>query len=488
MEYLMVGIYGLALLLITFFSLGQLHLTFIYLKNKKQKSPTKKTTDLKAYPDVTIQLPIYNEKYVVERLLQTVSEIEYPKEHLEIQVLDDSTDETLELVNKIVNDLSHQGFNIHHIQREERTGFKAGALEYGLNECKGEFIAIFDSDFLPKPEFLLKTLPLFANENVGMVQTRWGHVNEDYSLLTKLQAFGLDAHFTIEQTGRNVADSFINFNGTAGIWRKETIIDAGGWSADTLTEDLDLSYRAQIKGWKFAYLEDVVSPAELPILMSAIKSQQYRWNKGAAETARKNLWQVLTGNFSMTKKLHGLLHLLNSSIFMLVLTTAILSVPMLHIKEGNPQLELLFKIGSIFLIGFVAIAVYYWVANNAIRPHKKSYYITTFPTFMTVTMGLSLHNTIAVLEGYLGFKTPFIRTPKFNVKTKNDSFQNNVYIRPEIKFSTIMEGILSLYFLFGIYSGITLNDWGLLPFHLMLFIGFGMVFYYSLKRIKRAEI
>lgn len=269
MEYVLIFLYAFSLLLIFLFSLGQLHLTWYYLRSKKKRNNPTVDTALD-YPKVTIQLPIYNERYVIERLLQSVTAIEYPKEKLEIQVLDDSTDDTVEIIAKLIEALKLEGFNIHHIRRSDRVGFKAGALQYGLEICSGEFIAIFDADFMPQPDFLIKTIPSFSKKNVGMVQTRWGHTNENYSLLTRLQAFGLDAHFSVEQTGRNFANSFINFNGTAGVWRKKTIIDAGGWSADTLTEDLDLSYRAQMKNWDFVYLENIVSPAELPVRKSVV--------------------------------------------------------------------------------------------------------------------------------------------------------------------------------------------------------------------------
>lgn len=484
MEYVIIALYALSLFLIFLFSLGQLHLTWNYLKARRDKKELI-TSEFSTYPVVTIQLPLFNERYVVERLLNCIAEITYPKEKLEIQVLDDSTDDTVAITATHIESLRKKGIDITHIRRKERTGFKAGALQYGLDICKGEFVAVFDADFLPSEDFLLKTVPAFSDEKIGMVQTRWGHVNEDYSLLTRLQAFGLDAHFSVEQTGRNYANSFINFNGTAGIWRKTTIIDAGGWSADTLTEDLDLSYRAQLKGWKFNYMQDVISPAELPIIMSAVKSQQYRWNKGAAETARKNLGKVLRSNATITSKIHAVFHLLNSSVFINILLASILSVPMLYIKEYNPRFETLFVVGNVFLIGFFSIAIYYWVANRAIKSSNFNY-IKIFPQFLTVSMGLSLHNTIAVLEGYLGFKTPFIRTPKFNVIDKKDSWQGNIYVKPKLTRGTLIEALLSLYFVFGVISGVALHSWGLILFHVMLTLGFGYVFYHSVKWVKHA--
>ncbi len=293
-EIFILGLYLLVMLMLFIYSMGQLHLTFAYLKARKTIDET--TPAIENYPFVTVQLPIYNEEYVIERLIDSICKLNYPAGKLEIQVLDDSTDESVKLIAKKIKAYQQQGINIKHLQRPSRIDFKAGALAYGLNQAKGEFIAIFDADFMPPPDFLLKTIPYFNTSKVGVVQTRWGHINKEYSLFTKVQAFALNAHFSVEQTGRNYSHSFINFNGTAGVWRKECIKNAGGWSAETLTEDLDLSYRAQLKGWEFKYLEDVESPAELPVLMPAIKSQQYRWNKGAAETAVKNLVKVLSSS------------------------------------------------------------------------------------------------------------------------------------------------------------------------------------------------
>ena len=485
MEWFVIILYSVSLLFIFMFSIGQLNLTWHYIKAKKQGDES--VNDILDYPVVTVQLPIFNEKYVVERLIEAVSKFDYPKDKLEIQVLDDSTDETILMTAQLVEKYKLQGIDIVQIRRQERKGFKAGALQYGLEIAKGEYLAIFDADFLPQPDFLLKTLPHF-NENIGVVQTRWGHINRDYSLLTELQAFGLDAHFSIEQKGRNHAKSFINFNGTGGVWKKQCIVEAGGWSADTLTEDLDLSYRAQLAGWDFKYLEDCVAPAELPVIMSAVKSQQYRWNKGAAETARKNFGKVLRSKLSIGSKFHALFHLFNSSVFVCLLIASILSIPMLYIKEANPRLELLFDIGSIFLFGFFSITFFYWVASKQMFPQKTSTkFFKIYPAFLTVSMGLSLHNGLAVLEGLFGFKSAFIRTPKFNIKDKSDRWENNIYIKPKIDLLTILEAVLSLYFIFGIVSGIYLKDWGLMIFHVMLALGFAMVFIQSIKGIPNAK-
>lgn len=492
MEYFVVIGYLLALTYIFVFSIGQLHLTLLYLKRKKQ--PESSPALPEEWPAVTVQLPVFNEKYVVERLIDCVASFDYPSDKLEIQILDDSTDETTELIAARVKQWQARGIDVKLVRRPDRKGFKAGALQYGLEIAKGEFIAIFDADFLPRKDFLKSTIPHFADRKTGVVQTRWGHINEAFSLFTRLQAFGLNAHFSIEQSGRSEAGSFINFNGTAGVWRRSCIVDAGGWSDDTLTEDLDLSYRAQFKGWHFQYLEKVISPAELPVLMSSIKSQQFRWNKGAAETARKNFRRLWGSSLPFINKVHAFFHLFNSSIFLAVLLSALLSIPMLFIKAANPALTTLFDIGTVFLAGFFSIGFFYWVAvKNTLAPSSGrtlwqsiSYYLRYFPLFLSVSMGLSLHNTIAVVEGLLGIRTPFIRTPKFNVTNKKGSLKKNIYVRNNLTLGTLTEGVLALYFLFGIAGGIYLRDYGLLLFHIMLFGGFVTVFYQSVRKIRYA--
>lgn len=484
-ELVIIIFYCIALLLIFLFSLGQLHLTWHYLQSKKNAQIVIETSH-EELPKVTIQLPVFNEKYVIKRLLKSVTSIIYPSVKLEIQVLDDSTDETKDILAEEVKKYQEKGIDILHICRSERVGYKAGALAYGTEIAKGEFIAIFDADFMPTKDFLLKVVPYFKDKEIGVVQTRWGHLNKNYSLLTKLQAFGLDAHFSVEQLGRSHAGSFINFNGTGGVWRKKCIQDSGGWSSETLTEDLDLSYRAQLKGWRFKFLEEYDAPAELPVLMSAIKSQQYRWNKGAAETARKNLGNVFRSGKKFVNKAHATFHLLNSSVFVCLLIAAILSIPMLYIKVDHPELKWIFNLGSIFLIGFFSIAIFYWVGTKrSLKEKRFGSFIKIFPLFLTVSMGLSLHNAIAVLEGLFGFKSEFIRTPKFNILDQKDSWIGNTYIHSKLNILTIMEGILSLYFIFGVISGIIYKDWSLMIFHIMLAVGFALVFLYSLKAMKQ---
>lgn len=474
-------VYGLSLLFIFCYSLIQLSLLFSYLRHKRiaRNIPATAQPLPSSVPQVTVQLPVYNEIYVVERLLDAVAQFRYPKDKLQIQVLDDSTDETSALIRKKAFELQQAGFTVEHIQRENRKGFKAGALSHALDSATGTFIAIFDADFLPRPDFLVSTLPAFSDQQVGMVQTRWEHLNKNHSLITRLQAFALDAHFTIEQAGRNAAGHFINFNGTAGIWRKKCIEDAGGWQSDTLTEDLDLSYRAQLRGWKFVYREDLGTPAELPVAMTALKNQQFRWNKGAAECVRKNLASVLqkTGLSSSTK-LQATFHLLNSTIFLFIMTAALLSIPMLFIKKYFPSFEFLFLYASFFLVSLLILGAFYFVsyAQQAKKfPRNIIGFLFIFPLFLSVSMGLALHNAIAVLQGYYGVKSPFNRTPKFNVESGHTGWKQNRYLEKTKSMMAIAEMLLSVYFVAGIVMSFVFHDYGLLPFHAMLAFGFGFV-------------
>ena len=488
--YIIIVIYSLALVLIFMYALAQLNLLFNYISAQKKVDDSPKFDFLNSneIPLVTIQLPVYNELYVMKRLLDNIVKLEYPKEKIEIQVLDDSTDESVVTTKQQINELQKTGIDIQHIQRTNRKGFKAGALKEGLKIAKGEFIAIFDADFLPQKDWLLKTIPYFKDNKIGVVQTRWGHLNRDYSTLTKIQAFALDAHFTLEQVGRNTKGHFINFNGTAGIWRKKCIIDAGNWEGDTLTEDLDLSYRAQLKKWKFKFLEEVKTPAELPIIISAARSQQFRWNKGGAENFQKMMRRVITSeNIPIRTKIHSLLHLLNSSMFTCILLVAVLSIPMLYIKNEYAHLKNYFYMMSFFVISSLIFFVCYWHMFKNIYGGgflKFIKYIGSFFTFFSIAMGFSLHNTIAVLEGHFGKKSEFVRTPKFNISSIKDKWKKNKYIKKKPSIHVVLEGLLALYFVFGMYSAFIVGnqggDFGLFPFHLMLFTGFSYVFFKSI--------
>jgi len=487
LAYLIISLYTLALLLVFFYSLAQLNLLFNYLKHKKKGThgPLIDLSKKELVPYVTIQLPIYNEAYVVERLLENIAFMEYPKDRLEIQVLDDSTDASVEKTASLIKGLQDKGLDIVHVRRTNREGYKAGALKEGLAIAKGSLIAIFDADFLPQKDWLLQTVPHFGSEDIGVVQTRWGHINRDYSILTRIQAFALDAHFTLEQVGRNAQGHFINFNGTAGIWRKECILDAGNWEGDTLTEDLDLSYRAQLKNWRFKYLEEVETPAELPVVISAARSQQFRWNKGGAENFRKSVAKVLRApHLSGKTKFHGVMHLLNSSMFLCVFLVGVLSIPMMYIKSVFVELAWVFQLTSFFIVSTIILFVCYWFTYRNIQGKGLEHfiqYIGLFFTFFTVALGFSLHNSLAVLEGHRGKRSEFVRTPKFNINSIKDSWKGNQYLSKKISSNVLIEGVLMCYFLYGMYLAVPLNDFGLFPFHFMLFLGFGFVFFKSLS-------
>jgi cellulose synthase/poly-beta-1,6-N-acetylglucosamine synthase-like glycosyltransferase len=471
----------LALLYMFCYGCIQIHLVYKYMLRKKQLPHTPHPL-LTHFPFVTVQLPLYNERLVVERLIDAVARFSYPKNCYEIQVLDDSTDDTTSIVAQKVSDYQKEGVQITHIRRANRKGFKAGALQEGLQMAKGEFVAIFDADFVPPPDFLQCTLPHFTSSNIGVVQTRWEHLNKHYSWLTRFQAFLLDAHFSIEQGGRNSAGYFINFSGTAGIWRKSCMIDAGGWHADTLTEDFDISYRAQLKGWKFKYLEDVTVPAELPPVMSALKSQQYRWIKGNAETARKHLGYVLRSRLPFKTKLHAFFHLLAGSIFIFVFISSFVSIPLLLLKPYVPQLNVWFRYASFSIISLVCLGIFHYVSTvhtSIITGKRKSYFFKTFPLYLIYSMGISLNNAKAVAEGLLGKKSAFIRTPKFNIsasgKAKLASGQRSKVFLP------LPEMLLVIYFLAGVLVAFHLRDYSMVPYHLMLAVGFGMICYYTWK-------
>ena len=474
--YFFLGVYLLAMLFILFYSFAQAHLLYHFFKFKKNPniSLVPKEEDL---PKVTVQLPVFNEMYVVERLIEAVSKFHYPADKLEIQILDDSTDDTATIIKRKLRQFPEVNFK--YIHRKDRKGFKAGALREGLEVAEGDFIAVFDADFVPDPDFILKTVGHFEDQKVGMVQTRWTHLNEEYSVLTRLQAFALDAHFMVEQMGRNSQQAFINFNGTGGIWRKSCIIDAGNWHDDTLTEDLDLSYRAQQKGWKFIYRPDIESPAELPPVMSAIKSQQFRWTKGGAECAVKHLGNVLSKKLPFKTKMHATAHLLNAVIFIAVLSVSISSIPIWWAFHQGLIPESYFQGAAVFFIGFVIIALVYFFANLSLKNYSwkgVGRFLWELPLFLSVSMGLSLHNSLAVWEGWTGKKSPFIRTPKYNLSSSNSDWSQNRYNPLRIPFSTCFEGLLTIVFAYIVVLSILSGKYEMLFFHFMLMFGFGLVF------------
>ncbi|WP_035560355.1 cellulose synthase family protein [Hymenobacter sp. IS2118] len=478
---LLVVVYGMCLLFIVGFSMGQWHLTRLALR-AYAAPPALPPPAPAEWPRVTVQLPLYNEQNVVERIIDATAALDYPADLLHIQVLDDSNDATVSLAAARVAHHTAGGLRISHVRRPDREGYKAGALRHGLTETDGEFIAIFDADFVPEPGFLRRTVPYFLQDAaVGVVQTRWGHLNQDESLLTRLQAFGLDAHFLIEQVGRTFAGYFINFNGTGGVWRRTCIDDAGGWHIDTLTEDLDLSYRAQLRGWRFVYRPEIVAPAELPAVMDALKSQQFRWTKGAAETARKHLGPLWRSAQPLATKLHGSFHLLNSSVYVVILLMALLSVPLVFVRRDYHEFKFVFQLASVFLLGFVPLIYYYYTAWRLARPTgKASLYPGFFLLFLSVSMGLALHNARAVVLGWMGQRTPFVRTPKAG----SGGRAKRRYRTGGVGALVLLEGLLAGYFAFGLGAGLYFGDAGLLPFHTLLTLGFAAVCYYSVRHAR----
>lgn len=488
-EVALLVIYASLLTVILIYCLLELALAWRYWRSKRRRVEPPRylagSLPAEAHPLVTIQLPLYNERYVVDRLLRAVAAIDYPRTRFAVQVLDDSDDATVELVDELVAELKTTGLQIEAVRRPQRSGFKAGALQYGLQRCSGEFVAIFDADFVPDPQFLRRTVPyLLTDKKTGMVQTRWTHLNKFYSPLTRIQAFFLDNHFAVEQAGRNSAGYFINFNGTAGVWRKTCIEDAGGWQADTITEDLDLSYRAQLRGWRFAYLEHVGSPAELPADMPSFKSQQFRWIKGGAETAVKLLPQIARSSYSPAVKVNAFSHLLSSSIYLVIFLTVFFSLPLLIYKNSVLELDY-YTCATPFMLSNIAVALIYFASiyKRADKWRSLLEYLTVLPVFLIVTMGMSLHNTLAVVRGFLGEKTPFVRTPKFDLKTQSDSWQSKTYATENRHLDLVvwLELAMVVYLTAGIVYGVWVGEWFMLPLHLMALAGFTTVAFYSIR-------
>jgi cellulose synthase/poly-beta-1,6-N-acetylglucosamine synthase-like glycosyltransferase len=495
--YLMLGVYFLAMLGVTLYCMLQFHLLYLYKKyhknnpNIKYKKLNFESTNL---PFVTVQLPMYNEMYVAERIIDKACEQNYPKDRFEIQILDDSTDETVEIVRKKVEEYLAKGYDIKHIHRVKRHGYKAGALQDAMPLVKGEFIAIFDADFVPRPDFLLTTMAYFENPKVGIVQTRWEHLNADYSILTRLQALQLNVHFTVEQAGRSYGNLLLQFNGTAGVWRKSVIEIAGGWQSDTLTEDLDLSFRAQIAGYKIEYLEKFESPAELPVEMNGLKGQQFRWNKGGAENARKLLKLIWgTDKLNLMQKLHGTSQLLAYGVFLWVFIAALSSIPLAFAfsELGISAHFLSFSVLGLFsVIGIYYTANVQAVLNRATVPATywdKVKFFALFITFMPISMGLSLYNAIAVIEGYMGKASSFVRTPKYGITgvptNKDSSFQKASYVAKKISWVTFAEAFLALLFATAVVVGFRTDNTAFVLFHSMLSVGFGFIAYFSIKHL-----
>ncbi len=501
MQIFFIVFYLLILLLLSIYGANRYYTIYLFRKYKDKKVTPK--GEFKKLPRVTVQLPIFNEKYVVERLIDRVVNIRYPRRLLEIQVLDDSTDDTTDIARRKCEEKRKQGYNIRYIHRTNRSGFKAGALENGLNLTKGEFVAVFDADFLPTEDFLERTIHYFTDETVGMVQARWDHVNRRYSLLTECQSILLDGHFMIEHTARNRSGRFFNFNGTAGIWRKSTIVDAGGWQHDTLTEDLDLSYRAQLKGWNFIYLPDLCVPAELPIEMSAFKAQQFRWAKGSIQTFLKIWRKILDADISLRVKTEAFFHIGANFAYLLMVFLTILMPVSIIIRYNNGWRNIAFLDLPVFILATLSVFVFYFYTEYmviketlSVKNRSKTKPLMYLPFVVAVGIGLSINNSKAVLEALFKKETPFNRTPKYNViESEKQSVSvhvkkvlGNVYRSRKIDWVTLVEFVLAIYMSYTVYYIYDKNLFISMPLILLFQIGFAYTSLLSLMQTPLAMV
>jgi cellulose synthase/poly-beta-1,6-N-acetylglucosamine synthase-like glycosyltransferase len=462
--------YFIVLILLASYGAHRYVLVYLYYKNKKNR-----TTDPPAHfpelPRVTIQLPIFNEQFVVERLLDAICRMDYPLEKLDIQVLDDSTDETVAVARGLVNHYAAKGFPVSYHHRSNREGFKAGALSEGLKTAKGEFVAIFDADFVPPEDFLLRTIHHFTDPKIAMVQTRWTHINRNYSFLTEVEAILLDGHFVLEHSGRARSNVFFNFNGTAGVWRRSAIDDAGGWQHDTLTEDTDLSYRAQLKGWKFIYLQDVECPAELPVEMTAFKTQQARWAKGLIQTSKKILPQVLKSDQRFHVKLEAWYHLTANLSYPLMIVLSVLLLPAMIIRFYQGWFQMLYIDLPLFMASTFSISSFYLVSQRELFPGKWFRALLYLPFLMALGIGLTVTNTRAVLEALLGKQSEFARTPKYHVESKKDKVRANNY-RRGLGWVPWVELLIGCYFAVTVYYAIDNENYITVPFLVLFVLGY----------------
>jgi cellulose synthase/poly-beta-1,6-N-acetylglucosamine synthase-like glycosyltransferase len=461
--------YFVVLVILATYGMHRYFLVYAYYKNRHNVPSPAPTPD--RWPSVTIQLPIYNERYVIERLVDAIARFDYPRELLDVQVLDDSTDETQQVASACVDRYRALGFPVRYIHRTDRTGFKAGALEHGLQTATGEFVAIFDADFVPAADFLRRTLPYFTDAKIAMIQTRWTYLNRHYSALTEVETILLDGHFVMEHGARSRSGSFFNFNGTAGVWRRCAIADSGGWQHDTLTEDTDLSYRAQLRGWKFLYLPDVECASELPVEMNAFKAQQARWAKGLMQTAKKILPRVLRSDQPAHVKAEAVFHLTAniSYPFMIVLSTLLLPAMIVRFYQG--WFQMLFIDLPLFIASSCSISGFYLGAQRALYPKTWKRSIIYMPFVMAVGIGLSVRNAKAVLEAVFGVQSEFARTPKFNIEGQSGTWKKKLY-RNRAGWMPYLEIALGIYFSLTILYAIQNENYATAPFLFLFVWGF----------------
>ncbi len=487
-----VVLYFVVLCILAVFGAHRYHMVFQYLKNKKNPHRPKGRFD--ELPYVTVQLPMYNEMYVAERLIDAVVKLDYPADRLEIQVLDDSTDETVSIASRRVDKYREQGINISYLHRENRQGFKAGALAEGMRVARGEFIAVFDADFVPNKNFLHNAIHYFTDDQVGMVQMRWSHLNRNYSLITQLQSIFLDGHFVIEHTARNRSGCFFNFNGTAGMWRKVTIVDGGGWQHDTLTEDLDLSYRSQMKGWKFIYLPELAVPAELPVDVIAFKAQQHRWAKGSIQTCKKLLPRILKADLPLRVKTEAFFHLAANFAYLLMIPLSVAILPVMILRRNLNWGQMMGLDVPLFLMATASVTAFYVVSQKELYSNWTQT-LKYQPLLMALGIGLSVNNSVAVIEALLNQESEFVRTPKFGIEDKSDQWVGKKYRGNKKMLIPVIELVLAIYFTFAVAISITEEIWLTMPFLLMFQFGYSYMSFQSFsimlkKRLvmKRARV
>ena len=464
--------YFFVLIILAGYGVHRYWMVYLYYKYKKNKTiDPPGFFDLDQLPRVTVQLPIYNEQYVVDRLLDSICRLNYPKDKLDIQLLDDSTDETVEVARILVDRYAALGHPVTYLHRNNRAGFKAGALAEGLKTAKGEFVAIFDADFVPPSDFLLKCVHHFTDPGIGMVQTRWTHINRHYSFLTEVEAILLDGHFVLEHSARARTRVFFNFNGTAGMWRRVAIDEAGGWEHDTLTEDTDLSYRAQLKGWKFVYLQDVECPAELPVEMTAFKTQQARWAKGLIQVSKKILPRVLKSDEPRHVKIEAWYHLTANLSYPLMIVLSVLLMPAMIIRFYQGWFQMLYIDLPLFMASTFSISSFYLVSQKELFPIKWPRALLYLPLLMSLGIGLTITNTIAVLEALVGKQTAFARTPKYRVESKKDKVLGAKY-RKRLGWVPWIELLIGTYFALAIFYAIDNENYFTVPFLLLFVVGY----------------
>jgi cellulose synthase/poly-beta-1,6-N-acetylglucosamine synthase-like glycosyltransferase len=473
MSEALIWVYLGILVVLALYGFHRSTLVYLYYKHKSRRPQPQARFD--ELPRVTVQLPMFNEMYVAQRLLEAVAGIDYPRDRFQIQVLDDSTDETRDICRAKVDELKARGLDVEYVHRTDRSGFKAGALENGLRTASGELVLIFDADFLPEPDILHKTVHFFTDPGVAMVQVRWEHVNRAYSRLTEAQALMLDGHFIMEHAGRNWSGRFFNFNGTAGMWRRTAIDDAGGWQHDTLTEDMDLSYRAQLKGWRFVYLPEVVAPAELPVEMRSFKSQQFRWAKGSIQVARKLLPTIFRAKVPFAVKAEAFFHLTNNFAYPLLLLLSLLLLPNLIVRTTHGWREVLLIDLPLFFGTTVSIASFYIASEREIDPsHGIWKTVRRLPLVLSLGIGLCVNQSRAVFEALLGRETEFVRTPKHGIQGKHESWSAKRY-RAARDFVPYVELALAAYFAVAMVVAARGGHYVSMPFLALFLVGFGYV-------------